>query len=280
MMMKIVNGEPRWFYPDPPMWRDFDAEALRRKEEAERQAARLQARQREYSRALNAATLRGCEITPTVRQLQQHVVDLALAEPPISIEWLRAARSTELVGAGNGVAVHNSRLVVVHPIVDLSTAITVLHEIGHHRTPRFEKPLMRECAAWRWAREHAPAWTEATQRLMVAALRSYTNAADLKDIVDVLEVERCCSHREYAGERQRRLEIEIKNERARAAAFLKDRQCERCRRAPATVVYGGGAYCAECPQQVQEELRQRAIDTEIARQRRQYMRQSLKLECL
>lgn len=166
------------------MWRRaderhrLDAIAAKRHQEAERRQREADAakiRRQWCARAEEAARRWNVDVTDDVRALQAHAVDLAFAEPTIRLEWLPLiGHSRRIVGENNAMALMQRGTVVCPPIVDEATAAVVLHELGHHRTARTGfTTLQAECAAWRWAREHALEWTEASQQRMYQALTSY-----------------------------------------------------------------------------------------------------------
>jgi hypothetical protein len=182
----------------------------------QREAEAAAVRQRAIARAEEAALeWNSTALTPQARALQAHAVDLACEEPAITIEWLKpCARSRGLVGIDNALAVTRARTIVVPPITDVDTAVVVDHELAHVRTKRANhSTLESECAAWRWAREHALIWNEEAQRRMYQSLQTYIKAAERDDILAVLEAERLCSRFEFLQERQRRLEMSIEAER-------------------------------------------------------------------
>lgn len=191
----------------------------RRQQEVEADAIRQRALRCAEEAALDWGLRRGEEADPVrrnqIRALQACAVDLAHVDPAITIEWLRPIeRSTALVGYDNALAHSAAKAVICPPIIDVSTAVVVLHEIGHVRTKTLrDNRLQRECKAWRWAREHALTWDEIAQRRMCDSLKTYLKSAKREDILDVLEIEKLCSPLEFQRERQRRVELQIARDR-------------------------------------------------------------------
>jgi hypothetical protein len=207
-------------------WRLADqlhrAETLREAAEAERQQAAETAELRRlgYAAAEEAAFWRGgfrrgFVLPDDVRALQVHAVNLATVAPAITIRWLKPCeQSTVIVGHDNAAALSRQHTIVCPGIIDVPTAVVVLHEIGHVRTwTSNQSELQRECAAWRWARQHALTWDDAAQRRMYECLQTYLKSATLSNIVDVLDAEQLCSRMEFLREQQRRVELQLRYER-------------------------------------------------------------------
>jgi hypothetical protein len=123
-----------------------------------------------------------------------------------------------------------------------------------------------------YCREHMPLWNDECQAGMVRSLQSHVNVATKSDIIGVLEVERLCSTDEYRLEILRRLQLRLAAEEAQLQAQLKDRQCERCNRRPATEMYIREATCAKCAATARDDASHRAVDERITRLRQERAR--------
>jgi hypothetical protein len=151
-------------------------------------------------------------ISPQVERLQRHVVDLAAQEPAIQLIWLSpGARSVELVGRGNSVAILNKHATVCEPVCDVASHATVTHEIAHLRDPnvRTSSRLARELFAWSWARKHCLAWDAAAQAAMVAALQTYIDSSPKRDLLEVIEAEEFIRPIHFRAEQVRRWKGEL-----------------------------------------------------------------------
>jgi len=200
----------------------IEARELREAVAVEREAvaAELQRREQLYRAARAAADewRPGAGKDPELERLRRHVIDLALEDPPITVHWLGRDSATErLVQKDNAVALTGHRAVLVQAVINEPTYVSVLHEFGHIRAPRSGGPLQQEAAAWRYARQVALVWTRECQQTMVSCLNTYLAIADrtTTNLMGALEIDRLCGSFEYAQERHRRLEQEIKRDAAR-----------------------------------------------------------------
>lgn len=131
-----------------------------------------------------------------IARLALHVNQLATA---FSIDMLLVCDATPEEGHATNLSMGGKRrsVIVMRPVVDETSYITALHEMGHHLSPfgqlashlclrapstREEEQRVRrvqldeETAAWEWARHHALYWSASMEAVYQLAYQSYEQA--------------------------------------------------------------------------------------------------------
>ena len=102
-------------------------------------------------------------IAVSVERMRRHVLDLSIAHA-IQVSWC--------VRPSKAYAVKESREICIAPIRSAISYATALHEIGHVCGQHQASPhsLIREAAAWRWARANALTWNYGMEKLAGEAI--------------------------------------------------------------------------------------------------------------
>lgn len=106
-------------------------------------------------------------------------VDLMRHVRSLSSRYAITVNYVDRLAIGQSMACASPRWARVPIITGQDTYARALHEFGHavvspHRVGRGQADLLHEeFAAWRWARDHALAWTPTMRRRELASLRTY-----------------------------------------------------------------------------------------------------------
>jgi hypothetical protein len=214
VMMKIVNGEPRYFSEPPFDWVDMHAEIDRTMERA---AAARQLRDEE------AAALRLIHSSSTRVEGYRRYFDVLVRRHNIKVEW-----RTAMPDGVAAYAISRRRTIVVPPIVSDQDFAVCLHEAGHciagkcsNKEPHRRNPAVTdwwhcvacETEAWEIAMRIAP-FTEAMHEHLRRCLATYRRITPASAAA-VTTLDHVASFTGYAKAKQARLRREMMEQRQR-----------------------------------------------------------------
>jgi len=226
-MMKIVNGEPRYFSEPPFEWVDVDAEVHRTMERINREVAeKVAADERAaFARQLRddeSAALRLMHSSIPVEGYRKYF-DVLVRRHQIKVEW-RPVMPADV----SAYAISRRRKIVVPPITSDETFAICLHEAGHciagecpNKEPHRRDPAVTDW--WHCIACETQAWEIATRlasftpsmherlRRSLASYRAVTPAS----AAAVATLDRLASRTGYAVAKQARLRREMMEERQR-----------------------------------------------------------------